>query len=477
MPEVSVGAAHLRLVLAMVLELYLDLLSQPCRAVYIFAKKNNIPFMMKPVEMLKGQHFTEEFNKVNILRKVPVLKDGDFILEESTAILLYLTRKYNTPSYWYPPDMKKRARVDEYLAWQISTIRAGTSKILWLKVRPDLLFTGGAAPSPPLALQSLQCPRRSRRGGLVQGGGGTWGCCFSYQIHCRGVKSQRLGGGCASPHRRQGATEWQWRSNLSLESCMCPSQFGNGWQLTDIMKPMRRTPLAIRSFGGVTYPPKTYTHGDVSVRGPRQQGTISCLLLLAATPQIFWHSPQNKGDSSKGTKQPTWQEPPQDQPLGPPREPQSQPRSPHPPLAPAWEKLISSPSLLHVSVGQVVIPLFVGHQVSPEKLYEAMEELNLAIQKLEDKFLQDKPFLIGPEISLADLVAIVELMQPLGAGCDILVGRPKLQEWRKRVELTLGKDLFMEAHNRILNPQELKSIIIDPPLKAQMKPLLLKMLK
>lgn len=65
----------------------------------------------------------------------------------------------------------------------------------------------------------------------------------------------------------------------------------------------------------------------------------------------------------------------------------------------------------------------------------------------------------------------------MGAGCDILEGRPKLQEWRKRVELTLGKDLFMEAHNRILNPQELKSIIIDPPLKAQMKPLLLKMLK
>ncbi|KAF7239793.1 Glutathione S-transferase theta-1 [Varanus komodoensis] len=242
----------------MVLELYLDLLSEPCRAVFLFAKKNNIPFMMKSIEMLKGQQFSEEFNKVIILRKVPVLKDGDYTLEECTAILLYLTRKYNTPSHWYPPDMKKRGRVDEYLAWQHTTIRASASKILWLKV---------------------------------------------------------------------------------------------------------------------------------------------------------------------------------------------------------------------------VIPLFLGQQIPPEKLHDAVEDLNLALQKLEEKFLQDRPFIIGTEISLADLVAIVELMQPMGAGWDVFEGRPKLQEWCKRVEVALGKELFMEAHSRILNTQELRNISIDPPLKAQMKPILLKMLK
>lgn len=253
--------------------------------------------------------------------------------------------------------------------------------------------------------------------------------------------------------------------------------------------------------------------------------------------------------------------------------------------------------------GQVVIPLFLGQQVPQEKVQDAMEDLNLSLQKLEDKFLQDKPFLIGNEISLADLVAVVELMQvrrqkagspqappsrweppsqkptyniispephfpppisetkccqasqggpvgrslphrapnappggrpggggeglrtpslkvpppspgptepraqrnglavvqrqraegspdgrggccrwssspqPMGAGWDVFEGRPKLQEWRKRVEVTLGKELFLEAHARILNPQELRSISVDPPLKAQMKPALLKMLK
>lgn len=57
-----------------------------------------------------------------------------------------------------------------------------------------------------------------------------------------------------------------------------------------------------------------------------------------------------------------------------------------------------------------MFPVFLGEPVSLEMLTATLAELEVSLQLLEDKFLQNKAFLTGAHVSLADLVAITELM-------------------------------------------------------------------
>lgn len=58
-----------------------------------------------------------------------------------------------------------------------------------------------------------------------------------------------------------------------------------------------------------------------------------------------------------------------------------------------------------------MIPTILGVKVPQDKLDAALEELNDSLKLIEEKFIQDKPFIAGDHITLADLVAIVEVMQ------------------------------------------------------------------
>ncbi|XP_043830551.1 glutathione S-transferase theta-1-like [Dromiciops gliroides] len=118
----------------MVLNLYMNLLSPSCRSLYIFAKLHLISFEMIPVDLMKAEHHSEAFIQLNPLRKVPVMKDENFFLGESVAILLYLCRKFKAPDHWYPADAQRCAHVDEYLAWQELHMKKHCTKVLWMKM-------------------------------------------------------------------------------------------------------------------------------------------------------------------------------------------------------------------------------------------------------------------------------------------------------------------------------------------------------
>ena len=67
--------------------------------------------------MNNGEHKSDWYMKMNPSHKVPVLKDGDFVLTESHAIMQYLCARDTSVKscQLYPADIQLRGKIDEAL--------------------------------------------------------------------------------------------------------------------------------------------------------------------------------------------------------------------------------------------------------------------------------------------------------------------------------------------------------------------------
>jgi len=82
-----------------------------------------------------------EFLALNPNGLVPVIRDGDFVLWESHAIIRYLVARYGGETL-YPADALKRARVDQWMDWQASDLNRSWSYAFLGLVRQSAAHQG-----------------------------------------------------------------------------------------------------------------------------------------------------------------------------------------------------------------------------------------------------------------------------------------------------------------------------------------------
>jgi glutathione S-transferase len=94
-----------------------------------------IDFESVTVNLQRAEHRRPEFLRLNPAGKLPVLVDGDVVLNESVAIVLYLARKYPDRGF-IPSDLASRADLDRWLLFTATELE----QPLWRIARNTFLY-------------------------------------------------------------------------------------------------------------------------------------------------------------------------------------------------------------------------------------------------------------------------------------------------------------------------------------------------
>ncbi|MDL2407792.1 glutathione S-transferase [Rhizobium calliandrae] len=97
------------------MKLYVHALSGHSHRARLFASLIGIDADIVEVDLANGEHKTPAFLALNPFGQVPVLDDNGTIVADSTAILVYLAKKYRQKS-WLPDDAAGTAAVQRWLS-------------------------------------------------------------------------------------------------------------------------------------------------------------------------------------------------------------------------------------------------------------------------------------------------------------------------------------------------------------------------
>lgn len=106
----------------MVLKLYIHPVSPFARAAWMTCEAIGVEVDIIFLDLLKGQQNEEWFLKINPRHCVPTMDDDGFVIWESRTIMRYVVDKYGKDDTLYPKDVKKRYNVNMGLDTELSYI-------------------------------------------------------------------------------------------------------------------------------------------------------------------------------------------------------------------------------------------------------------------------------------------------------------------------------------------------------------------
>lgn len=115
------------------MKLYCHPLSGHSHRVRLFLSLLGEKAELVEVDLTKGEHKSDAFLKINSLGQVPVLEDDGVFIPDSTAILVYLAKKFARED-WYPSDPLGAARVQRWLSVASGEITYGPSAARLVKL-------------------------------------------------------------------------------------------------------------------------------------------------------------------------------------------------------------------------------------------------------------------------------------------------------------------------------------------------------
>ena len=108
------------------LTLYGVALSGHSHRVELFLHLLKLPYRF--IEAPASVRESAEFRRLNPLGQIPVLQDGELVLADSNAILVYLAKRYAPGSGWLPDDPVEAAQVQRWLSLAAGEIAFGPAR-------------------------------------------------------------------------------------------------------------------------------------------------------------------------------------------------------------------------------------------------------------------------------------------------------------------------------------------------------------